>query len=151
MARARILILEENRQIVDELRDNLELAGFETEVALNSQVAFTILEERKMDLAIVGTSTQDSAILKKFHELLPNLPIIFLSEQKSKRYQAGLLKTGASAILELPLDRDRVITKVEQIVEKPVPAPPKKRLKKPSKKRVVSKKKQEKKRASRAS
>lgn len=139
MARARILILEENRQIVDELRDNLELGGFETEVALNSQVAFTILEERKMDLAIVEDNIQAVDTLKKLHELSPELPIVFLSEQKSKRYQSSLLKAGASAILELPLDKDLVLKKVEEIVEKPAAPPPKERVRKFPKK--ISKKK----------
>jgi DNA-binding response OmpR family regulator len=146
MARARILILEENRQIVDELRDSLELAGFETEVALNSQVAFAILEERKMDVAIVGASVQPNNTLKKLHELSADLPILFLTEQKSKRYQAGLLKAGASAVLGLPLERDRVIGAVEKTVRKPEALPPKPRRRKIPKKVAKKKKKEEKKR-----
>ena len=143
MTRARILILEEDRQLVDELRDDLDLVGFETEVALSSQVAFTILEERKMDLAIVGASTQAIDTLRKLHQQFSKLPIIFLTEQKSKRYQSSLLKEGASAVLGMPLDKDQVIARVEQIVEKPVEKPPKKRPKKPSK--GVSKKKKKRK------
>ena len=143
MARARIIILEENRQVVDELRDDLDIAGFETEVALSCPVAFTILEERKMDLAIVGAGDQAIGTLKRLHGLFPKLPIIFLSEQKSKRYQSSLLKEGASAVLELPPDKEQLIKKIEQIVEKPVAPLHQKRLKKLSKKvpKKISKKK----------
>ncbi|MFN3466350.1 MAG: hypothetical protein ACK4WF_01445 [Candidatus Brocadiales bacterium] len=124
--------------MVDELRDDLDLAGFETEVALSSLVAFTILEERKMDLAIVGGGNQAISNLHRLHTLFPKLPIIFLSEQRSKRYQSTLLKGGASAVLGLPPDKDRLIAKVEQIVEKLAAPPTIKRLKKLPKK--VSKK-----------
>jgi two-component system alkaline phosphatase synthesis response regulator PhoP len=140
MARARILILEENRQVVDELRDNLELAGFETEVALSTQVAFTVLEERKMDLVILGDSVQAIDTLRKLQELSAQLPVVFLSEQKSKRYLAGLLKAGASAIIDLPMDKDLVIKRVEEIVEKPAVAPPKRRPEKLLKKTPKKKK-----------
>ncbi|HHT9120181.1 MAG TPA: response regulator [Candidatus Hypogeohydataceae bacterium YC41] len=150
MARDRILIIEESRQIVDELRDNLELAGFETEVALNFQVAYAILEERKMNLAIVGSSFQEINTIRKLCELDNTLPIIFLSEQKSKRYQSTLIKAGASAILELPLDKDQVIEKIEKLVEKPEVLPLKMTLKTRARKMAI-KGKEKKKRTSSAS
>ena len=59
MPSARILIVEDERQTVDTLRDLFEQHGYETEVALNKQVALTILQERSMDIAIVSTSVQE--------------------------------------------------------------------------------------------
>ncbi|HHT9144334.1 MAG: hypothetical protein Q7J76_04725, partial [Candidatus Brocadiaceae bacterium] len=61
MPSARILIVEDERQTVDTLRDLFEQHGYETEVALNKQVALTILQERSMDIAIVSTSVQESS------------------------------------------------------------------------------------------
>ncbi len=123
MPRARILILEEDRQIVDELRDNLELAGFETEVALGTQVAFSILDERKMDLVILGASIKEVEIFKKINDLSPTMPILALSEQKSKRYQSSLIKAGASTIVELPADKEHILKRIEELTEKPEEVP----------------------------
>jgi DNA-binding response OmpR family regulator len=142
----RILIVEENRQVVDELRDNLELAGFEPEVALNFQVALTILEERKMNLAILGTSIQDVGIIRKLHELDKELKILFLTEQKSKRYKSSLLKAGVSSVIELPVEKDNIIATIEVLTAKTKVLPVKVPLRKPARK--VAKKKREKKKKS---
>ena len=98
MPSARILIVEDERQTVDTLRDLFEHHGYETEVALNKQVALTILQERSMDIAIVSTSVQDSSggdILHEIRKLNANMPIIMISEQKSKRIESSSIKAGA--------------------------------------------------------
>ena len=69
MPSARILIVEDERQTVDELRDLFELYGYETEVALNKQVAITILQERSMDIAIVSTQVQGVPGTEILHEI----------------------------------------------------------------------------------
>ena len=82
MPSARILIVEDERQTVDTLRDLFEQHGYETEVALNKQVALTILQERSMDIAIVSTSVQDSSggdILHEVRRLNANIPFIIIN------------------------------------------------------------------------
>ena len=95
MPSARILIVEDERQTVDTLRDLFEQHGYETEVALNKQVALTILQERSMDIAIVSTSVQDSSggdILHEVRRLNANMPVIMISDHKSKRVEASSIK-----------------------------------------------------------
>src|SRR3990172_13054967 len=107
MPSARILIIEDERQTVDTLRDMFELHGYETEVALNKQVALTILQERCMDIAILSTSVQassDSDVLYEIRKLHANMPIIIISDQKSKRVESSSLKAGAKIFLLKPLD-----------------------------------------------
>ncbi len=59
MSITRILIIADVRETVDELRDFFESHGYETEVALSAKVSLAILEERRMDLAIIGFKVQD--------------------------------------------------------------------------------------------
>ena len=102
MPSARILIVEDERQTVDTLRDMFEQHGYETEVALNKQVALTILQERSMDIAIVSTSVQESSggdILHEVRKLNATMPIIMISEQKSKRIESSSIKAGAKIFL----------------------------------------------------
>ena len=120
MPSARILIVEDERQTVDTLRDLFEQHGYETEVALNKQVALTILQERCMDVAIVSTSVQDSSggdILHEIRKLNAKMPIVMISEQKSKRVETSSIKAGAKIFLLKPLDYVFVLQTIENLLE----------------------------------
>ena len=120
MPSARILIVEDERQTVDTLRDLFEHHGYETEVALNKQVALTILQERSMDIAILSTSVQDSSggdILHEVRKLNANMPIIMISDQKSKRMESSSIKAGAKIFILKPLDHVFVLRTIENLLE----------------------------------
>ena len=120
MSSARILIVEDERQTVDTLRDLFEQHGYETEVALNKQVALTILQERSMDIAIVSTSVQESSgsdILHEVRKLNANMPIIMISDQKSKRIESSSIKAGAKIFLLKPLNHVFVLQTIENLLE----------------------------------
>ena len=120
MPSARILIVEDERQTVDTLRDLFEHHGYETEVALNKQVALTILQERSMDIAIVSTSVQESSggdILHEIRKLNANMPIIMISDQKSKRIESSSIKAGAKKFFLKPLDYVFVLQTIENLLE----------------------------------
>ena len=120
MPSARILIVEDERQTVDTLRDLFEQHGYETEVALNKQVALTILQERSMDIAIVSTSVQESNgpdVLHEVRKLNANMPIIMISDQKSKRVESSSIKAGAKIFILKPLDHLFVLRTIENLLE----------------------------------
>jgi DNA-binding response OmpR family regulator len=124
MAYPRILIVEDTRQTVDDLRDYFELEGYETEVALNSQVAVSIVVERKMGVALIGMEVHEvhaTEIVKELRRIDPSLPIIVLYDSKSKRTEAALAKVGARDFLAKPLVKDVVMRKVKSILEPKVP------------------------------
>ena len=123
MPSARILIVEDERQTVDELRDLFELYGYETEVALNKHVAITILQERSMDIAIVSTSVQGvpgTEILREIKRYYATMPIIMISDQKLKRTEISSMKAGATVFLLKPLDRTTILRTIEDILIAPV-------------------------------
>ncbi len=120
MPSARILIVEDERQTVDTLRDLFEQNGYETEVALSKQVALTILQERKMDVAIVSATVQEISgieILYEIRKIIPNIPIIVISNQKSKRVESSFVKAGASVFIVKPLDPTFVLQTIENLLE----------------------------------
>lgn len=131
MSYPRILIIEDTRQTVDDLRDCFELEGYETEVALNSKVAAIIIAERKMSLALIGMEVHKVPaieIIKDLRSIDPTLPMIVICDNKSKRAMAALTKTGARDFIPKPLEKDIVLQKVKRILEPKVTKPlPKKR------------------------
>lgn len=125
MAIARILIIEDERQTVDELRDHLESCGYETEVALTAPVGISVLEERKMDLVVIGENVHEISgldILSKLKELSPGLKAVMMTPQRSKRYQASLLRSGARGVLTQPLDKTASLRMIEGVIKGPVSA-----------------------------
>ena len=136
MPSARILIVKDERQTVDTLRDMFEQHGYETEVALNKQVALTILQEQSMDIAIVSASVQEESsggdILHEVRKLNATMPIIMISEQKSKRIESSSIKAGAKIFLLKPLDYVCLQT-IENLLESDSPLLYKKKKRKTSK------------------
>lgn len=138
MAYPRILIIEDTRQTVDDLRDYFELEGYETEVALNSQVAISIITERKMSLTIIGMEVHEVPaieVIKELRSIDPTLPIIVIYDSKSKRTEAALTKAGARDFIAKPLDKDIVMQKVKNVLEPKEKKPPSKR--KPVRTKIV--------------
>ncbi len=120
MPSARILIIEDERQTVDTLRDLFEQHGYETEVALNKQVALAILQERKMDVTIISITIHENSgieILSEIRKLNENLPVIMISSQKSKRVETASLKAGANVFIVKPLDQAVVLQTIENLLK----------------------------------
>ncbi len=133
MAVTRIVIVEDERQTVDELRDHLELYGYETEVALTAPVGLGIIGERKMDVAIIGEDVREVSgldILGKLRKIDPELKIVLMTDQKSKRYQATLLKSGAQGVLLQPLDKAAALAVIEGVLKSPLSGGKRKRKRK---------------------
>jgi len=120
MPSARILIVEDERQTVDTLRDLFEQNGYETEVALNKQVALAILQERKMDIAILSAKVQEVSgieILYEIRKIIPNIPVIVISDQKSKRIESSFMKAGANVFVVKPLEPAFILQKIGNLLE----------------------------------
>ncbi len=116
---ARILIVADVRETVDNLRDVFESNGYEAEVALNNKVASAILEERKMDLAIVGFKVQDISgieILKNLRTIDPRIPVVLIHGTDSKRTKALIKKAGAQGYIPNPIEGNSLLNTVKRIL-----------------------------------
>ncbi|MBE7443993.1 MAG: response regulator [Planctomycetia bacterium] len=113
------MIVEDERQTVEAERDLFEQNGYETEVALSKQVALTILQERKMDLVIIGSTVQEISgveILYEIKKIISNIPVIVISNQKSKRIQSSFVKAGVSVFIVKPLEPKFVLQTIENLL-----------------------------------
>ena len=114
------MIVEDERQTVDTLRDLFEQYGYETEVALNRNVALNILHERKMDVLIIGEMVQDIPGIEIMYDIRKtnkSLPIIMICEQKSKRVESSLMKAGANIVLSKPLDPIIAVQTIDNLLK----------------------------------
>jgi DNA-binding response OmpR family regulator len=120
MPSSRIMIVEDERQTVDTLRDLFEQYGYETEVALNRNVAMNILQERKMDVLIISEMVQDIPGIEIMYDIRKTnkfLPIIMICDQKSKRVESSLMKAGANIVLSKPLDPIIAVQTIDNLLK----------------------------------
>ena len=118
MSATRILIIADAWETVDELRVFFELHGYETEVALNIKVSLAILEERKMDLVIIGFKVQDMSgieVLAKARAIDPFIPAI-IHGGNSKRIKSMMKKADVQAYIPKPIEWDSFLQKVKKIL-----------------------------------
>jgi DNA-binding NtrC family response regulator len=119
MSTTRILIIADAWETVDELRDFFELHGFETEVALNIKVSLAILEERRMDLAIIGCKVQDLSgieVLAMVRTIDPFIPAIIIPGSNSKRIKSTIKKADVQAYIPEPIEWDSFLHKVKKVL-----------------------------------
>ncbi len=119
MSIARILIVADARETVDELRDFFEENGYETEVALNSKVASAILEERRMDLTIIGFKVQDVQcleILENLRKIDSFMPVFVMQGNNTKRIKTLVKRAGAQDYIPEPINKISFLEKVKKIL-----------------------------------
>lgn len=118
MVQKRILIVSDERQVVDELLDYFESHGYETEVALNSKVVINIVAEREMDLILIGYNVQEATsidVIKEIRSVNSSIPIVVIEGEKSKRMENKFIKAGAQRYLTSPLEKGTLLKVVKAI------------------------------------
>ncbi len=127
-----ILVVDDDRDILDSLRVILEGNGYEVRTAKNSREALTALQEKKPDLMLLdimmATETEGFNLayeLQKKPEY-ENLPIVILTSFLGKVREEGPEKFQhilgeqwpAKWLFEKPVDTKKLLAKIEGILSK---------------------------------
>lgn len=119
--RQRLVLLEEDRHNIDELRDFFLQKGYECEVALDMETARSILDERRMDLAVVNlelAGAQDEQIIEEFKARDPEMALVLYNGRKDKARQRRLRRAGADSYLSTASDIGAVARAVERVLSR---------------------------------
>ncbi len=113
--RNRILIAEDDRDIIDLLRLYLEKEGYEVIAAEDGLVAMDLLQDEKPDLAICdimmpGMNGFD--LIKKVRESENNIPIIVLSAKNQDEDKIRGLDIGADDYMTKPFNPLEIVAHV---------------------------------------
>lgn len=119
MIRPRVLIIEADRRTVDELQERFERHGFEAEVALSLSVGLDILAERKMDAAVVDAELEAKdkwSLLRVLKEKAPTVPVVMINGWRTKGIIKTAKKAGAARFLMSPLDMEKVMDALQDVI-----------------------------------
>ena len=117
-----ILIIDDNPDIRNILKDLISDAGYETRVAANYNQALNEIDKKLPDVAIIDVKLDKGdndgiELLSHIKSKNKDIPVIIISGHANIEMAIKSLKSGAFEFLEKPFDEERLMNFVKRAVE----------------------------------
>jgi two-component system response regulator GlrR len=116
-----ILVVDDDRNILNVIQMRLEAEGYRVYKALNSIQALTILQDAAVDLALVDLRLNDEdgiEVMGKIHKTYADLPVIILTAHGSINSAVDAMKRGAANYLTKPFNYQELQLQIKNCLEK---------------------------------
>jgi len=118
MSKKRILVVDDEVDLVETVRFSLELEGFEILVAYNGEEALNQARKEHPDLILLDLMLPKLdgykvCRLLKFDERYKHIPVLMLTAKTQDKDKILGLETGANEYITKPFDMDDLIKKVK--------------------------------------
>ncbi|MCL1807076.1 MAG: response regulator transcription factor [Oscillospiraceae bacterium] len=115
----KVLIVEDERAIVDLIRLNLSAAGYQCTAVYNGLDAADLLENRRFDLILLDVMLPGADGYELMDYIRPlGIPVIFITAKHEVRDRVKGLKMGADDYLVKPFDIVELIARVETVLRR---------------------------------
>ena len=119
---SKILVVDDENDIRRLISEILSDEGYEPIEAASSEEALEVLECEALDLMILdiwleGSELDGIELLKKTHNLTPELPIIMISGHGDIETAVNTIKLGAYDFIEKPFETDRILVMIERALD----------------------------------
>jgi two-component system response regulator GlrR len=121
MDRERILVVDDDPNILEVIRARLDAQGYDIFTAMTAEDALAVAREESLNLVITDfklASTDGLALMEDLHLLYPDLPVIILTAYGSIEGAVTAIKKGAYSYLTKPFDPKDLLIKVRNGLEK---------------------------------
>jgi two-component system response regulator GlrR len=120
MASGKILVVDDDRSLIEVLKVRVESAGYEVTAALKEEAAIAATREQVFDLAIIDLQldgTNGIMLMQKLHLTIPELPVIILTAHGSIESAVQAMKQGAYSYVTKPFNARDLLLQVEKALE----------------------------------
>lgn len=117
----RILLVEDEADLAELIRINLEMEGYKVAVAGHGAIAIQKLKSESFDLVIMDIMMPSmDGITATQHIRLSNndIPIMILSASNSSKDRIGGLKAGADDYLAKPFELEEMMLRVQKLIRR---------------------------------
>ena len=119
---AEILIIDDNPDIRNIIKDLIDEAGFKTRVAANYNQALAEIDKKLPDVAIIDVKLDKGdndgiELLSHIKKKTKDIPVIIISGHANIEMAIKSLKSGAFEFLQKPFDQERLMNFVNRAVE----------------------------------
>ena len=121
MATGRILVVDDDANLVEVLKLRIESAGYEVTAAPGEEEALAVAGEPGPDLAIIDLQLGKSdgiALMQKLHLLLPDLPVIILTAHGTIESAVEAMRKGAYSYVTKPFEARNLLLQIDKAIEK---------------------------------
>lgn len=119
--KASILLVEDEENLHDALKLNLELEGYEITSAYNGTEALKKVEQEYFDLIIMDImlpGTDGISVTERLRVQHNEVPILILSAKNTSADRVLGLKKGADDYLTKPFNLEELLLRVQKLIEK---------------------------------
>ena len=121
MNKKKILIIDDESDIANNIKAILDDENYESSIAFNSTAALNCLSKNKYNLIILDVWLDNSeldgiGILKKIREV-DTTPIIIISGHGNIEMAVKAIKEGANEFIEKPFSTERLLLSVSRSIE----------------------------------
>ncbi|HWP57252.1 MAG TPA: sigma-54 dependent transcriptional regulator [Candidatus Acidoferrales bacterium] len=116
----KILVVDDDRNLLELIRMRLETADYEVSTALNERDALEAVKSQVFDLSIVDLRLmhQDGLeLMEQIHLVSPDLPVIILTAHGSIENAVEAMKKGAYSYITKPFEPRDLLFQIEKALE----------------------------------
>jgi len=120
MANNKIIVVDDDRSLLEIIRMRLESSGYEVIAAAHENEARAIAAEQTFDVAVVDLQLVDQdglSLMTELHQIHPDLPVIILTAHGSIESAVDAMQRGAFTYLTKPFDSRELILQIERAIE----------------------------------
>jgi len=115
--KARVLLLDDEKELVDVMKERLELSGYIVTACYDINNAIEKAQSEKFDVAVLDLIMPDTdgiTAMIKLKMIRPLMECLVLSGQGTLKMAVESMKQGAFDFLEKPCDHEIVKEKIDQ-------------------------------------
>ena len=122
-ANSRILVVDDEPQILRALELNLVARGYHVDLALSGEIALDLAGRRNPDLVILdlGLPGIDGINVVEALRQHSNVPILILSARETERAKVAALDAGADDYVTKPFGMDELVARVRAALRRAAP------------------------------
>lgn len=120
MSPGKILLVDDDRNLVELVKLRLDAAGYEVSAALLAEDAVEAAKTHVFDLSLVDLqlSHQDGiSLMEQLHLIIPEMPVIILTAYGSIESAVEAMKRGAYSYITKPFDPRDLLYQIERALE----------------------------------
>ena len=117
----RILVVDDERSIVNLIRLNLEVEGYEPIISMTGKDAILKFQTEKPELVILDLMLPDISghdVIKKFQEINSEIPVIMLTAKSQMNDKLIGLQLGADDYIIKPFNSTELILRIKAVTKR---------------------------------
>jgi len=120
MPSGKILVIDDDRNLLELVKMRLESADYDVTTALREEDAIEVARDQVFDLSIVDlqlASRDGISLMEELHLILPEMPVIILTAYGSIENAVEAMKRGAYSYLTKPFEPQDLLFQIDRALE----------------------------------